>query len=121
MLQLAIPKLPMRDALKTKAYYIDLLGFDLDGDYGDYLLVSKEQVELHFFAFPELDPYSNYGQTYIRVKGIRDLYQELQQRGVTIHPNAPLSLKPWGMQEFALLDPDHNLLTFGEEVLAEAV
>ena len=38
-----------------------------------------------------------------------------QERGVAIHPNAPLQQKPWGMLEFALLDPDMNLLTFGQE------
>jgi len=35
------PKLPMRDAQRTKAYYVDTLGFDLLGDYGDYLFDSK--------------------------------------------------------------------------------
>jgi hypothetical protein len=27
-----------------------------------------------------------------------------------------LETKPWGMREFSLLDPDHNLLTFGQEI-----
>ncbi len=27
-----------------------------------------------------------------------------------------LELKPWGQKEFSLLDPDHNLLTFGENI-----
>jgi hypothetical protein len=27
-----------------------------------------------------------------------------------------LAKKPWGQQEFSLLDPDHNLLTFGESI-----
>jgi hypothetical protein len=38
----------------------------------------------------------------------------LQERGVAIHPNGQLALKPWGQREFSLLDPDNNLLTFGE-------
>jgi len=33
-----------------------------------------------------------------------------------IHPNAPLEAKPWGQLEFFLLDPDNNLLTFGQEL-----
>jgi hypothetical protein len=28
-----------------------------------------------------------------------------------------LATKPWGQREFSLLDPDHNLLTFGETVI----
>lgn len=35
-------------------------------------------------------------------------------KGVSIHPNGTLSKKPWGQKEFSLLDPDNNLLTFGE-------
>jgi hypothetical protein len=27
-----------------------------------------------------------------------------------------LEIKPWGMKEFSLLDPDHNLLTFGQDI-----
>ena len=28
----------------------------------------------------------------------------------------PLEIKPWKQKEFAVLDPDHNLLTFGENL-----
>ena len=28
-----------------------------------------------------------------------------------------LQIKPWGQKEFSLLDPDYNLLTFGESML----
>jgi hypothetical protein len=35
---------------------------------------------------------------------------------VTIHPNGNLAMKPWGQKEFALLDPDNNLLTFGQSI-----
>ena len=33
---------------------------------------------------------------------------------VEIHPSGHLAAKPWGQKEFSLLDPDNNLLTFGE-------
>ena len=50
-----IPKLPMRDPFKTKDYYVTQLGFELIGDYGDYLLLRKEGIEIHFFEFKDLD------------------------------------------------------------------
>ncbi len=109
-----IPKLPMRDPLQTKDYYVTQLGFELIGDYGDYLLLRKEGIEIHFFEFKDLDPKENYGQVYIRLSGIDAFYQELEAKHIAIHPNGPLELKPWGQKEFALLDPDNNLLTFGE-------
>ncbi len=110
------PKLPMRSKAATRAYYIDKLGFrEVGGDYDGYLMVRKDGVEIHFFEFRELDPKENYGQVYLRTDDIDTLYQSLLDNGVSIHPNAPLQTKPWGQREFALLDPDNNLLTFGQE------
>jgi hypothetical protein len=108
-----IPKLPMRNKMLTKEYYVHLLGFEEMGDYGDYLMIRKEQIEIHFFEFKALDPISNYGQVYIRTSDIDGLYQQLIRQKIAIHPQGALQLKPWGQKEFALLDPDHNLLTFG--------
>lgn len=116
MLTAINPKLPMRDKNATKEYYINKLGFSLLGDYGDYLLIEKDKIEIHFFEFKELDPKENYGQVYIRTDSIDSLYQSLLDNKVTIHPNAPLQTKPWGQKEFSLLDPDNNLLTFGQSV-----
>jgi len=110
------PKLPMRDKNVTRAYYIDRLGFlELgDVDYEGYLMLKKEQIEIHFFEFKELDPLENYGQVYIRTNNIDDLYQSLLDQKTRIHPNGKLQAQPWGQKEFSLLDPDHNLLTFGQ-------
>ncbi len=110
------PKLPMRDPMATKSYYIEQLQFRELSDYGDYLILQKDDIEIHFFSFPTLNPLENYGQVYIRTHDIEEFYQSLLQRKVTIHPNAPLAEKPWGQKEFSLLDPDHNLLTFGQSI-----
>jgi hypothetical protein len=108
------PKLPMRQSPVSQEYYIERLQFQLLSNYGDYLILRREAVELHLFSFPQLNPLENATQVYIRVRDIEALYQELRERGVDIHPNGELQLKPWGQTEFSLLDPDHNLLTFGE-------
>lgn len=112
------PKLPMRDKELTKRYYVDQLGFRSIGndDFELYLMLVRDQTEIHFFKFRELDPAQNYGQIYIRVSGIDLLYRDLLERGVAIHPNGQLALKPWGQLEFSVLDPDNNLLTFGEAI-----
>jgi hypothetical protein len=118
MIQSIVPKLPMRNKAITKAYYLEQLGFEPLGthDYPDYLMVKKDAIELHFFLFPGLDPLENYGQVYLRTAEIDQLYEYFLERKVAIHPNGPLETKPWGMREFSLLDPDHNLLTFGQEI-----
>ena len=63
-----------------------------------------------------LNPLENYGQVYIRVDDVDALYQEMLEHKVSIHPGGPLAVKPWGQMEFSLLDPDHNLLTFGQSL-----
>lgn len=110
------PKLPMRDKSRTKNYYASSLGFEALGDYGDYLIVGKDNIEIHFFEYQGLDPKENYGQVYIRTNNIDECYEELLAKAVPIHPNGNLATKPWGQREFSLLDPDNNLLTFGQSM-----
>ena len=118
MLTAIHPKLPMRDKSVTRNYYINELGFKDIGriDYEAYLMMAKDDIEIHFFLFKELNSLENYGQVYIRTDNIEDLYKTFLEKGVSIHPNDPLQTKPWGQKEFSLLDSDHNLLTFGESV-----
>lgn len=112
------PKLPMRDKNATREYYINRLGFKEFGsaDFDGYLMLQKDSIQIHFFEFRALDAKENYGQVYIRTDEIDALYQSLLDKGVSIHPNGPLEIKPWGQREFALLDPDHNLITFGQAI-----
>ena len=51
------PKLPMRDKAVTLAYYANL-GFAETGSehYPDYLMVKKDQIQIHFFEFKKLNP-----------------------------------------------------------------
>ncbi|HEX4958158.1 MAG TPA: VOC family protein [Lacibacter sp.] len=118
MLKAIHPKLPMRDKNATRDFYINLLGFKDIGriDYEAYLMLAKDDIEIHFFLFKELNPLENYGQVYVRTNDIESLYETFLKNGVAIHPNDPLQVKPWGQKEFSLLDPDHNLLTFGESI-----
>jgi hypothetical protein len=118
MLTAIHPKLPMRDKSATRDYYINKLKFQEFGsaDYEGYLMVQKDSIQIHFFEFKELDPKENYGQVYIRTDDIDKFYQLLVDEKVSIHPNGHLALKPWGQKEFSLLDPDNNLLTFGQSI-----
>jgi hypothetical protein len=111
------PKLPMRDKKVTLAYY-NRLGFTQFGsvDYDGYLMIQRDNVQIHFFEFKELDPQQNYGQLYLRTDNIEQLYQSVLSSNLNIHPNGSLQEKPWGQREFSMLDPDNNLLTFGQKI-----
>jgi catechol 2,3-dioxygenase-like lactoylglutathione lyase family enzyme len=112
------PKLPMRNKEATKDFYLDKLGFQPFGsmEHDGYLMVQKDNIQIHFFEFRELLPAENYGQVYIRTGDIETLYQTMLARKISIHPAGHLQVKPWGQKEFSILDPDNNLLTFGETV-----
>jgi hypothetical protein len=112
------PKLPMRDKMVTRDFYMNKLDFREFGsaDYEGYLMVKKDNIQIHFFEFKELDPKENYGQVYIRTDDIEKWYQTLLENKVNIHPAGHLQMKPWGQKEFSVLDPDHNLLTFGQHL-----
>ena len=114
------PKLPMRNKAATKDFYLNRLGFRQLGDYGDYLMLARDRVEIHFFEFKTLDPKENYGQVYIRTSDIDGLYRQFLDKGTPIHPNGTLQIRPWGQKEFSVLDPDSNLLTFGQGVVSHS-
>ncbi len=112
------PKLPMRDKKATRNFYGNKLGFQEFGsaDYDGYLMMQKDGIQIHFFEFKTLNPKENYGQVYIRTDDIDNYYQTLLDNKTSIHPNGQLELKPWGQKEFSVLDPDNNLLTFGQSI-----
>jgi hypothetical protein len=112
------PKLPMRDKTVTREFYINTLDFKESGsdDFDGYLMLKKDSIQIHFFEFRELDPKENYGQVYIRTDDIGKFYQLLLDKKTRIHPNGQLEIKPWKQKEFSILDPDNNLLTFGQSM-----
>lgn len=118
MLTAISPKLPMRNKAATREFYIEKMGFSFFGnaDYDGYLMVVKDSIEIHFFEFKELNPFENYGQVYIRTNNIEEWYKLAIDKNLMLPKAGHLETKPWGMKEFSLLDPDHNLLTFGQDI-----
>ncbi len=118
MLKEIHPKLPMRNKAVTRDFYQNKLGFQEFGsaDFEGYLMVEKDLIQIHFFEFQELDPNENYGQVYIRTDNIDEWYQLALDRKVNIPQAGHLQIKPWQQKEFSLIDPDNNLLTFGQSL-----
>lgn len=112
------PKLPMRNKPATRDFYVNKLGFQIFGnaDYEGYLMVQKDHIQIHFFEFKELDPKENYGQVYIRTDDIDAWYQLALNNKVSMPAAGHLEIKPWHQKEFSVLDPDNNLLTFGQSL-----
>lgn len=114
----AIPTLPSRSPADSLAFYAKL-GFagKLAAPDGSYAILERGALELHFFAHPKLDPATSHAGCYLRVADVTGLYRAfeaaaLPRRGI---PRMDaLERKPWGMLEFAVVDPDGNLLRIGQ-------
>lgn len=115
MITSVIPKLPFIDKQKTIAFFTSL-GFVERADYTDYVVMTSDHTELHFFSFPTLKPEKSDFMIYFRTNEVDKLYADLQQKNITIHPNGPLKIQPWKQKEFSILDPNGTLLTFGQAV-----
>jgi catechol 2,3-dioxygenase-like lactoylglutathione lyase family enzyme len=117
---LAFPVLPSRDIAATQAYYAGL-GFDTRGRWDDlgYLIVRRGMIELHFFSNPALDRFRSDHGCYLRVGDIAAFAGAIAALGLAadgVPRFHPVEDKPWGMRECALVDPDGNLLRFGQEI-----
>jgi hypothetical protein len=125
----AIPNLPARDLDATAAMF-GRIGFAVTGRWDGYGILERDDVELHFFAKPDLDPATTAGMAYVRVVDVDALYAEVRaagfevlpvdvqherwDRGASLERITALEDKPWGLREFALLDIDNNLLRIGQ-------
>lgn len=119
----AVPVLPGRDLYETLAFY-ERLGFGLQGApigvYG-YLIVGRGSIELHFFEAPDVDPLTTAAGCYIRVGDADALYREWHAVGIEANRATGSRLiapatTDYGMREFALVDPNGNLLRVGSPV-----
>lgn len=108
----------MRDKVTTRNFYINLLNFKEFGsaDFEGYLMVEKDNIQIHFFEFKTIDIKENYGQVYIRTNNIEAWYQLALDKSIVIPEAGHLHMKPWGQIEFSMLDSDNNLLTFGQSM-----
>lgn len=119
---LAIPILPCRAVDVTVAFY-KRLGFEGGPHAADssYAILRRGAVELHFFTHKELDPADSSAGCYIRVLDVDTVYRQFLSSklpGAGIPRMDTLQDKPWGLREFAIVDPDGNLVRIGQ-VLAE--
>lgn len=115
---LAIPILPCRSVQKTIEFYREL-GFDgkIWGAPYFYAILTRGEVEIHFVTHAELVPEESAAGCYIRVQEVDEIFS-LYEKVDLPHSGIPrmdrVENKPWGMREFAIVDPDGNLIRIGQ-------
>ena len=115
---LAIPILPSRSVSATVAFF-KRLGFDGGAHESDsgYAILRRGGIELHFFTHPELVPEESSAGCYIRVMDVESFYRSCSSSPLPrtgIPRMEVLEDKPWGLREFAIVDPDGNLVRVGQ-------
>jgi hypothetical protein len=107
------PVLASLDIERSAEFFASKLGFGkvhvVQGVYG---IVSNGSVEIHFWPCTDRRIAEATGCR-VQVQAIEALHALCEKHAI-VHPNAPLANKPWGTKEFAILDPDGNLITFYE-------
>ena len=115
---LAIPIIPSRSLPSTLAFY-RRLGFEGEilGEGDAYAILTRGDLELHFFLHTELVPAESWAGCYLRVVDVESLYKAFLAAGLPtrgIPRMDAIENKPWGMREFAVVDEDGNLLRVGQ-------
>lgn len=114
----AIPQLPSRSLARTMEFY-RRLGFDggIVSPRGDYAILRRANLEVHFFLHPTLVPEESAFGCYFRVADVDAFFRafaatNLPSRGI---PRIdPVENKTWGMREFAIVDEDGSLIRIGQ-------
>ena len=117
---LAIPSLPSRSVESTLDFYRKL-GFHgkIWGAPYFYAILTRGSIELHFFTHSELVPTESSAGCYLRVQNVDSVYEVFSVAGLPktgIPRIDQLEDKPWGMREFAVVDPDGNLIRIGQTI-----
>ena len=117
---LAIPILPSRSIDATVAFY-KRLGFEGGPHEYDsaYAILRRGAIELHFFLHGGLVPTESSAGCYLRVLDVEEIYRacsssQLPRSGIPRMD--PLQDKPWGLREFAIVDPDGSLIRIGQVI-----
>jgi catechol 2,3-dioxygenase-like lactoylglutathione lyase family enzyme len=122
--------MPARVVACAVDFYRDMLEFDVvHQDEGFALLRRDDSTITVWSASDESWRNRDQGETPVRsgaesfiagtascrieVAGVDQLYAQCEELGI-VHPNGHLSDTEWGTREFAVLDPDGNLIGFWE-------
>jgi uncharacterized glyoxalase superfamily protein PhnB len=86
---------------------------------GEFAVIERDAVQLTLWVankpdVPGAEPFiAGTASCRIQVDTLDELYAEMTAAG-TVHPNGPLQEQWWGVRDFAILDPDNNLITLYE-------
>jgi catechol 2,3-dioxygenase-like lactoylglutathione lyase family enzyme len=127
----AIPALPVRRVDSSIGFYVERLGFETVHHDGGFAVLRRDDTVIHLWEAGDESwrdrgdwarPVCSGAESFIagtagcriETEGVGELYLPCRDAGI-VHPRGQLRDTDFGTTEFAVLDPDGNLLTFFEE------
>jgi uncharacterized glyoxalase superfamily protein PhnB len=106
--------LHVKDMTPALAFYRDKLGFAVTFTWEEpprYICLCLGDAAVHLNSYT---PPAGPAHLSIFCKGIDALYAQIVGRGVAIEE--PIADRPYGMRDFAIVDPDGHRLVFGQGI-----
>ena len=112
----AAPVLRVTDLAAAVRFYRDVLGFTVEFEYDDYVILEIGHSQVHL-ATPAQGKPPGGGTVYVYCDEVDEYFGKIRARGAkpAYEPCAQFYL----MRDFMINDPDGNQLTFGRALSAE--
>jgi catechol 2,3-dioxygenase-like lactoylglutathione lyase family enzyme len=96
-------------------YYTQVLGFNVEFRYKDFAGLEYGPI-LVYLSGPkqEVKKIAGEGSMYIFCDEVDEYSQDVIAKGAII--SAPIEDRDYGMRDFAIRDPDGNMITFGRSM-----
>ncbi|HEX4271689.1 MAG TPA: VOC family protein [Rhizomicrobium sp.] len=107
--------MPTTDVARTVAWY-RAAGFAVEVYDAGFVMTKRDDVELFLSLNPDHDPKRTASCVYVRVDDANALHAVWQAADVA--GLRELRNTDYRMREFALIDPDGNMMLFGSSLLA---
>lgn len=109
-MQAVVPGLRFTDEARTRAYYVEVLGFQVDWEHrfepGMPLFMQVSRGDMILYLTQHAGDAQPGGLVYFYVPDVDAWFRELVAAGMP-QDHAPADM-PWGNREMHLVDPDGN-------------
>ncbi len=117
-LQRATPVLKSGDYPRSRAFFVEKLGYRVVEEGGDpprFGIFQRGKSVIFVDAWHGAPaPLPEVWEAYVHVAGLKQLCAEFEAAGVDI--TRPIEETVYGMREFEVTDPDGNVICFGEDM-----
>ena len=96
---------------RSKKFYLEVLGFEVDFEFGNYVGVKYGDVYIHLNEAEPGDRNIGSSTIYIFCDEVENYYHDIVSRGSETTGEPVKS--PYDMFDFQAVDPDGNILCFG--------